>query len=56
VCDTTASFANSLRSSKYGCQIGAPRRLCSLAFSQRMKPTSAGAMASATSGWMNSTM
>ena len=44
--DTTMSLRNSLRSSAYGCQIGAPRRFCMRAFSHRMKPTSAGASAS----------
>ena len=41
--ETTTSLANSLRSSRYGCQPGRPRRFCSRAFSQRMSPTSPGA-------------
>src|SRR6266852_8569293 len=53
VCETTASLPNNFRISKYGCQSGAPRRPWSRALSQRMKPTSAGASASATSGCTN---
>ena len=45
--ETTTSFPKSLRSSKYGCQAGAPRRFCSRAFTQRIRPTSPGASTSA---------
>src|SRR5206468_5149745 len=41
--ETTTSLAKSLRSSRYGCQHGAPRRFWSRAFSQRMRPTTPGA-------------
>src|SRR5713101_2075096 len=50
VCETTASLPNNFRISKYGCHTGAPRLFWRRAFNQRMKPTSAGASASATSG------
>src|SRR2546429_8551907 len=49
--DTTISFWKSLRSSRYGCHAGAPRRFCSRAFSQRISPTTPGARRSARSTW-----
>ena len=53
--ETTTSFRKSLRSSRYGCQTGAPRRFCSRAFIQRISPTSPGASSSASSACATST-
>ena len=45
--ETTTSLPKSFRSSRYGCQNGAPRRFWSRAFIQRISPTSPGARSSA---------
>ncbi len=52
--ETTTSFRNSLASSRYGCQAGAPRRFWSLALTHRTSPTSPGASASASAVWPSS--
>ena len=52
--ETTTSFWNSLASSQYGCQTGAPRRFCRRAFIQRISPTRPGASRSASAAWVTS--
>ena len=49
--ETTTSLPRSFRSSKYGCQAGAPRRFWSRAFIQRIRPTRARRRESASSVW-----
>jgi hypothetical protein len=52
--ETTTSFLKSFRSSRYGCQTGAPRLFCSRAFIHRINPTRPGARRSATAACVSS--